>query len=383
MKVGILTYHFSDNYGALFQAYALRKWFVDAGHDASFINYHPEHVEAGGEIDIRNLFSKNNAKVIYLRLSRLKNKWFGNSLQHDGFEQFRRDFLGIFGKQYKTAKELECAELEYDLLVCGSDQVWNPSEHFGVDPVYFLDFKIKNSGARRISYAPSFGRSELNPKYDDQIKQLLLKLDGISVREMSGVSIVKQLIGTEPVCVPDPTVLLSDYTDIIKPYEVSSSKHVFCYGLRSRAVIGDVAESIAKHFDAALYSPHNPHRRWREIGETVYPCPRQWLYLLAKAEFVVTNSFHGTALSILLNKPFVVVGLQGNRSGFNARALNLLELVGLNSRFIDAFSQEKVADLINDSINWEEVNGKLNDLRSCGASYLTQQLSCTSEAFNG
>ncbi|MCQ8119705.1 polysaccharide pyruvyl transferase family protein [Methylomonas rosea] len=383
MRVGILTYHFSDNYGALFQAYALRKWFMDQGCEASFINYHPDYVEAGGEINFNKLISKSNLKVIYLKLARLKNIWFGDRQQQENFENFRREFLGITGDEYKTRSDLEAASLYYDILVCGSDQVWNPSEHFGVDPVYFLNFKTKNSNVRRISYAPSFGRSEINPRYSDEIKELLLSLDGISIREMSGVSIVKQLTGTDPVCVPDPTVLLSDYSGIIKKYDVSANKHVFCYALRSRNVIGDVAEAAAKHYGAALYSPHNPHRRWKEIGETVYPCPRQWLYLLTRSEFVVTNSFHGTALSILLNKPFVVVGLQGSRAGFNARALNLLELVGLNSRFLDDSSPEKISKVLSDSINWDEVNERIGALRASGVTYLKEQLSRVLERADG
>ncbi|MEI6065923.1 MAG: polysaccharide pyruvyl transferase family protein [Methylococcaceae bacterium] len=375
MRVGILTYHFSDNYGALFQAYALRQWFLDQGHKAEFVNYHPDHVEGGGDIQFDNLFSRKNLKVLYLKLSRLKGKWFGNRQQQDNFDHFRHEFLGVTAPVYKTIQALKAASLNYDLLVCGSDQIWNPSEQFGLDPAYFLNFTINNKLVRRISYAPSFGRSEINEQYHKELAGLLLKLDAISVREQSGVSIVKDLIGVEPVCVPDPTILLSDYSGIMTPYPVSSDKYVFCYGLRSRDVIGEVAEAVAKSLGADLYSPYNSHRRWKEIGETVYPCPRQWLYLLKNSEFVVTNSFHGTALSILLNKPFVVVGLQDNKASLNARALNLLELVGLSSRFLDDSHPESIERVLSESITWDSVNNHLADLRSQGISFLKNQLS--------
>ena len=374
MKIGILTYHFSDNYGALFQAYALRQWFLNQGHEAEFVNYHPDHVEGGGDIQFDNLFSRKNLKVLYLKLSRLKSKWFGNRQQQDNFEHFRHEFLGVTEPVYKTIQALEAASLNYDLLVCGSDQIWNPSEQFGLDPAYFLNFTINNTLVRRISYAPSFGRSEINEQYHKELVILLFKLDGISVREQSGVSIVKDLIGVEPVCVPDPTILLSDYSGIMTPYPHSSDKYVFCYGLRSRDVIGEVAEAVAKRLGAALYSPYNSHRRWKEIGETVYPCPRQWLYLLHNSEFVVTNSFHGTALSILLNKPFVVVGLQDNKATLNARALNLLELVGLSSRFLMDATPTKINEVFSSPIDWELVNEQLTVLRYAGTEYLTQQI---------
>ncbi len=375
MKVGILTYHFSDNYGALFQAYALRRWFLNQGCEADFINYHPDHIEAGGSIQFDHFFSKKNIKVIYLKLTKLKSQWFGNKKMQDNFVNFRRDFLGISGPEYKTLTELENAGLGYDLLVCGSDQIWNPSEHFGIDPVYFLDFATASKTTRRISYAPSFGRNEIDPKYKEGLAALIGKLDSVSVREQSGVAIIKDLINKEVPSVPDPTILLSDYSDVMAEYPLSPGKYVFCYGLRSRAVIGDVAEAVAGHFDAKLYSPYNAHRRWKEIGETVYPCPRQWLFLMHNAEFVVTNSFHGTALSILLNKPFVVVGLQEGKASFNARALNLLNLVGLSDRFLEKHDSSKLDSLLLNPINWDEVNARVAELRAVGSNYLSAELS--------
>lgn len=374
MNVGILTYHFSDNYGALFQAYALRQWFIEQGHNAKFINYHPDYVEGGGKIQLSNLFAKKNLKVVYLKLSRLQRKWFGNKQLDKDFEIFRNQYLGIVPPEYKSIIELEKSHPDYDLLVCGSDQIWNPSEQFGLDPVYFLNFKTSNLNVRRISYAPSFGRGEVDARYHSELKSMLNSLDGISIREQSGVSIIENLIGVTPACVPDPTILLDDYSHIMKPYELTSQKHVFCYGLRSREVIGDVAESISLQLGCALYSPYNAHRRWKEIGETVYPCPRQWLYLLNSSEFVVTNSFHGTALSILLNKPFVVVGLQGEKSKFNARALNLLDMLGLHSRFLEDFSQEKIRMVLASAIDWDQVNSRLLSLRKTGFDYLNQQI---------
>lgn len=374
MRIGIVTYHFSDNYGALFQAYALRQWFILQGHHAEFINYQPDYVEGGGVFNLTRPISKDNLKILFLKLTGLKEHFFGKKFLKLGFENFKHDKLGVISERFSFSTELDDTLDNYDLLVCGSDQIWKPSEHYGVDQVYYLDFSSKSTLPRRISYAPSFGTDFLNTEFHQAVGAAIKKLDGISVRERSGCDIVKELIGIMPLCVPDPTLLLTDYKQIMEPYPVRPGKYVFSYILRSREVVGRVAEQLAARLDAELYSPHNPHRRWREIGQTVYPCPSQWLSLLNSAEFVVTNSFHGAALSIVLNKPFVVIGLQGEKSEFNARVKNLLALVGLESRFIQCVDLNTVDTLLEKIINWKEVNHNVERLRDTGAGYLLSEM---------
>jgi hypothetical protein len=374
LKIGILTYHFSNNYGALFQAYGLKNFLTELGHDVNFVNYHPDHIETGGDLNINNIFKKSGLKVIYLKLTSLKEKYFGNKNIKEGFYNFRKDFLGIKGKEYKTLLDIEKAKLEYDILICGSDQIWNPSEHFGVDPVYFLDFNTISKKIIKISYAPSFGKSNLDEKYYAQLKKLVNRLDYISVREKSGVDILKQLTKKDISLVPDPTVLISDYKKIMKKYDDIADDYIFCYYLRSRENIGEVSEYIAQQFKYKIYSPHNSHRRWKEIGETVYPCPRQWLDLLFNSKIVITNSFHGTMLSILLNKPFIVVGIAGEKAKYNERVQNLLSQCGLEHRLINEFNKTKINQLKKTEINWAEVNEKISDMKKSGETFLTESL---------
>jgi len=376
LKIGLLTYHFSDNYGALFQAYALRHWFQSKGHEVEFINYHPAYVEEGGAFNFLKPLTKSNLKIIYLKLTKIKEDLFGNKQQKENFNNFRHDILGVNSDvEFKSLEDLNGKLNGYDMLVCGSDQIWKPSEHYGVDPVYFLDFTVKGKQPKKVAYAPSFGKDTLDAEYQSETCSLINKLDAVSVREESGCNIVQEITGNLPLSVPDPTFLLDEYASITKKYPDIANKHVFCYALRSRDAIGDVAEGIAKKLDSALYSPHNSHRRWKEIGETVYPCPQQWLYLLNKSEFVVTNSFHGTALSILLNKPFVVVGLQGNKSRFNARVKNLLKALNLESRFVQVVNEYTVEQILNSTIDWDKINQDVASLRDKGQAYLNLELS--------
>ncbi|RZA13958.1 MAG: polysaccharide pyruvyl transferase family protein, partial [Proteobacteria bacterium] len=195
LRIGILTFHFSENFGALLQAYGLRKWLADLGHSVEFINYHPSHVEGGG--DFSRLWDprafKANAKIAYLKASMLRQHLFGDKRQTEAFEAFRRNELHLSGPALPTraAVESHLAAMDhpYDLIVLGSDQVWSASDQHGLDPVYFADFAVP-PGTRRISYAPSFGRATVDPANRAELKRMISALDGVSCRERSGAAIV-------------------------------------------------------------------------------------------------------------------------------------------------------------------------------------------------
>lgn len=374
MKIGILTFHFSDNFGAVLQAYALRLWFIRHGHEANFINYHPDYIEKGGNFEnIINLSGlKKNVKVAYLKYSNIQRKFFGNKSQASKFENFRKKYLGISGEEFKSVDALVNIE-KYDLLVAGSDQIWNPSGHVGLDPAYFLYFSSEFD-IPKISYAASFGKDNLDKNYHENAKKMLQQLTAISVREESGVSIVKNISGCDAVCVPDPTFLNDDYSELISQSNEISTNHIFCYALRTSDGIRDVAHLISKEFNAPIFSPYNVHRRWREIGSTVFPGPADWLKLLINSKYIVTNSFHATVFAILYKKPFLVVGLPGSRAGLNARAKNLLAKLGLSDRYIDSTDVVSVNSKIKEKINWEEVNNCRQAMKLQGEIFLQSQL---------
>lgn len=375
MRVGILTFHFSENFGALLQAYALRKWFCDRGHIAEFIPYHPTHVEKGGPIRLAlsNSAIKANAKILYLKSSGFLHRHLGNKEQAEQFADFRRSHLGISGSQLQTIAELQAIASSYDLIVAGSDQIWSPSVQYGFDPAYFLTF-AKDSSARRISYAASFGRDRLAPQEVEALAPLLQSLSSISVREQSGLDIIKTASGREAVCVPDPTLLHDQYDELLRSAGDCRKGHVFCYALRTAEGIREVAESAASALSVSIISPYNVHRRWREIGQTVHPGPAEWVSQLANASFVVTNSFHGTVFSILFRKPFLVAELPGSRAVMNARSRNLLGQVGLMDRFVSKDQISQVRELVNSPIDWAEVATKQKTLRQGGASFLEDEL---------
>ncbi len=377
MNVGILTFHFSDNYGAALQAYALRRWLTEQGHHASFIDYRPAHIEHGGRLSMPTSPAriKANLKVVYLAVSSFIHEHFGNRDQKEKFVRFREHFLDIPSGSALTDNGASLAAAQsFDLIVAGSDQIWSPSQHFGFDPNYFLAF-ANAFPARKISYAASFGRDRVSSSEAAQLPQLLHHFDAISVREASGVTLVERATGQTPANVPDPTLLHSNYAELTDraPPE-HDDPYIFCYGLRSPDNIRQTADLVSEQLGCPVLSPHNPHRRWVEIGHTVYPDPGEWVSLVKNARFVVTNSFHGTVFALLFRKPFIVAGLTGDKAAANARAIHLLRAVGLDNRFAPSFSAQNVQALMASEIDWEAVDQRLADLRHAGSAFLSTQL---------
>ncbi|PRX09051.1 UNVERIFIED_ORG: polysaccharide pyruvyl transferase [Martelella mediterranea] len=378
-RIGIFTYHFSENFGALMQAYGTRQWLIEQGHQAEFVNYHPRYVEEGG--DFSGIFKpahfRSNLKILYLKLSRLKRKFLGNRQQAELFAAFHRDVLGVTGTRLETKEDVETflssREGRFDMLITGSDQIWNPSDQKGLDPVYFLAFgpTVK---ARRVTYAPSFGRATLDTAYNDDVRAYIGTVDGLSVREQSGVDILRSVTRREAACVPDPAILLGDFSTLVDRAEPVRTGHVFCYALRSGDGIREVTEEVSRTIGAPIVSPYNVHRRWREIGETVYPSPAGWVSLINSSEFSVTNSFHGTVLSILLQKPFLVVGLPGVKGGLNERAKDLLQKLELTDRFVEAGDVATARRRIGEPIDWAKTSENLQKMQKTGRDFLNAQL---------
>lgn len=380
LRIGILTFHFSDNYGALMQAYGLRTWLIRAGFAAEFINYHPEHVEKGGSFLLRTDLKawKANAKIAFLKLSAVRRLLFGSKRQRLSFEEFRRDQLGVQGDLLRTPAEVDAflngSSAPFDVIVCGSDQIWSPSVQRGLDPAYFAYFRSISGTVRRISYAASFGRDLSGERVDPRIQEYLSALDAISVREKSGEELVAKLIGVKPKRDPDPTILLGDFSDLYRHIPHSNEDYIFCYALRTGHKIRKVAGVLGDELKCSIKSPYNAHRRWPEIGHTIYSSPAEWLGSIRDAKFVVTNSFHGAVFSVLLRKSFIVVKLPGSKSPANDRSMNLLSELGLETRLVSGDDPAAVVDLLNTPIDWERCNRNLHQLKRIGEDYLRDEL---------
>lgn len=345
MKIGIITFHWATNYGAVLQAYALQKYLAKEGYNVQIIDYVPKSV-------------RTKQKLIAL-----KNRDFAFFLQEKLLYEFRKQYLNLTEKKYSSHKSLIKGKFDFDTIIAGSDQIWNESFTLRgegkVTLSYFADFAADN--VKRIAYAASFGFHTPTEQYIETVKQEMRKFYAISVRETDGVDIVAAH-DLKCCVVCDPTALLTkqDYKEIIKNNRIEGCK-VFAYILRENQ---EEAWKTAKYV-GAVYGEDIVEKKY--IGSM-----EDWLSSVLQSSIVVTNSFHGVMLSIIMNKPFIALLING--SGMNSRITTLLEKTGLTSRLAEHFSEENINKIVAADIDWKEVNQNMSELRLTGINFLRQVL---------
>ncbi len=295
--------------------------------------------------------------------------------QNSRFNQFTEECLQLSPRRYRRVSELRKHSPDYDVYICGSDQIWNPSKQNGLDPACFLDFGPDS--IRRVSYAASFGGSAIDKRYHNELSRYLSGLDCISIREGSGRDLVKQFSGRDCHIVPDPTFLvdLDDLTQRSGATSVCSGK-IFSYVLRSGQGLYDFQRELSESLKLGLVQPLNPHQRWKSYGDVVPMSPFEWLRAIRESSAVITNSFHGTVFAILANRPFLSVRLSGAKSFLNERMEYLINSLGLETRQISLDQVENGAGLMQEPIDWDLVNSRISKMRKNGVAFLEAALSC-------
>jgi len=257
-------------------------------------------------------------------------------------ERFRRERLRLSSETYLDAASLHRKPPVFEAYVVGSDQVWNPLIQRS-DPAYFLDFAPP--GKKRISYAASFGLSVLPEEYIDAYRTWLVQFDCLSTREYEGQRIIKQITGRDAELTLDPTLLLNntEWSDVLTPY-AHDRPYILCYSIWAQrsveASIVHVSRRIADltGWDIVMVVVSERIRfrpGWRRVVDAG---PSEFLGLLKDAAFVVTDSFHGTALAIGNSKPFVAI-VDRDLSPVqdrSSRITTLLRLLGLEHRILPA-----------------------------------------------
>lgn len=362
MKAGVITFHSAHNFGASLQTWALQRVLKNNHIDAYVINYHPPIID-----DLYNPLKGKEG--IRKRLAELK-------LKHDNPRSLQRfkNYTHFIQKQfdlvgdYTDYQELADASLDLDAYIVGSDQVWN-SEHIGgFDPAYFLDFV--NPGKIKISYAASIGKDYLLPIYHDRIRNSLKSFTSISVREKSAVKAVKELAGRPVDVVLDPTLLLpkEDY-EAIKTVPSMKEKYIFVYMMEHNPEVIAFANRVSTATGLPIIQ-RRPGKLFRnEIGSCYTSAPGDFLGLIENAEYVITNSFHGTVFSIIYETPFVSM----LHSNTGSRTVDLLESLELDSHLL--YSKEEFKDFEQFKIQEpEKLRKRILELREFSLSFLIDAL---------
>lgn len=371
MKIGILTFHFSNNYGALLQAYCLQQYLLSIGHDVEFINYHPYYVEQGGSISeiLKPAISRRYLKKVYLFVNSIKQRLLSNPEAIASLDAFRYNNLCISSDISRSSEELQACLGSYDHIILGSDQIWNPSDQYGLDPVYFghpYSAKVPVS-----SYAASFGSIERISPLSSLIVPFLRNLSNCSVREQDASSYLSSL-GIDSSLVPDPTLLI-DNLDAFKrlPDGINLENSIFTYALRSSAGVREAAIELSSELKLQLISAYTPWRRWKRIGFEISLDPFSFLGAISSSRVVVSNSFHGIVCSILLKKQFIAIALPGAKAGLSSRVYSFLHSVGLEDRLLFPGSHSKALEVLSREINWTMVSRKLSVLQGDGRKFLS------------
>lgn len=340
-KIGIITILKVNNYGAELQAYATQKALQLMGHDAEIIDYlfykNPCHKRTKMSAPTAKMSVKKHLQEWLFPIIanwRARNYREAQEARNKKFEKFHADNTKQ-SECYESLDKLKTAQLDYDVLMSGSDQVWNPGIYSSLDP-YLLHFgsdKIK-----RVSYASSFGVSSLPEDVKEYYKNALQKYSSISVREDKAVDLVKSISGRDAQLVLDPTLLLNkeQWLEVAKPVDaLPEVPYVLIYELIPVSYVKELAKYVSEQTGmpiVRLCKNASVEDIEPEIINVIDAGPSEFLTLFDKAGCVVTNSFHGTAFSINFGKQFYTV-IPKDKSN-NSRQQSILRLFNCEDRMI-------------------------------------------------
>lgn len=359
-KVSVITMHRIYNYGSVLQTYATQKIMENAGLQCEIVDYiSPYRAKKPLFLEYPPSLEGKKLKKFLYYIAKIPSF----VLKDITFGGFIKKHLKLSTKQYITNSDLLDDPPKADIYVTGSDQVWNSKYNHGVDGSYYLNFVKKD--APKIAFVSSFGRNELSKEEQTAVSPMLQQYKSISVREDSAVEILSKM-GIESTCLVDPTLQINkDEWTKLASKKLVKEKYLLLFLLYNEDNgATEYAIKTAKSKGLKLVKLSWELKKPKGIDVLfTHRKPENFLSLFANAEFVVTNSFHGVAFSINLNRQFAFVP----RKEFNGRIESLLRLTGLENRKVLHLNN---IDLINQKINYDDVNSILGYERERAKKYL-------------
>lgn len=354
MKIGVITFVKCDNYGAELQAFALQWKLNSLGYDTEVINLEKKNIDMKRNPDvivgaIKQRIKKDGIKAIISIFRKIKEtrKRVADEIAYKDLDERKHKLFELFfekkikhsDKYYSLDDITTASDLEYDIYIAGSDQIWNYIHTDRLD-VYFLMFANKFH-AKKISYAASISIYDIPRKLRSIYKTYFENIDYISVRELHGAELVRKYSNKRAEVVLDPTFLLSkeDWIRNVAHDVPVDGDYLLIYTLSGSQHIRSKAHCIAKKMGLKVVNIKSNYSKEPEDGTIHFYeiGPAEWVGLWSKAKYVVTDSFHGTAFSINFNIPFTT--LVNPNSMMNSRVLSILKITELEQRIIyDTFS---------------------------------------------
>lgn len=360
MKICTITCHDVYNVGASLQAYALQTYLKSLGHDVKIIDYKPDYLSKHYRLDVvgNPKYDKPFVREAYL-LAKLPGR-LRVLPRKKAFDSFTAKHLDLT-RRYVSNEELKADPPEADAFFAGSDQIWNPLFPNGKDPAFYLDFVQQGV---RASYAASFAVDEFPQELREVTAQYLSRFDHIAVRETSGLSVLKTLGITNAVTVLDPVFLLdrAQWEAMAEKPERCEKPYLLVYDFDNSPAVRKLAERIAAERGLHIYSVFK-----LPYAERCFPLcgPEAFLGLMQHAAFVLSNSFHATAFSVIFEKEFAVVE---RREKINTRMRDFTAMLGLSDHMVTAETE------IPDGTDWTAVRRCLKDEIDHAKAYIDEVL---------
>lgn len=389
MQIGIINFHFSHNYGAVLECIALKEVINALGHQVSVIDYRPTYLVQQQTVYPNPIeYAKwaagdfHDSTVIYRwyrmirraaqAIFKYRNVALRKQREH-AFEPFIERNMCLT-KRYTTQDELRANPPAFDVYISGSDQIWNPYVTGGkLDPCYFLQFGVDT--IRRVAYAVSPCQLDVQ-KYAEALNVYLSRYAAISLREDEKRNELRRIVGNDiPICL-DPTLLLP--ADEYRRFEETISEekpYILVYGFLDRDdlhLLEQTTEMLAQTMCMRIIDISQDSLKW-SIATIQYKSvtPGEFLSYIKNATYVVTNSFHGTAFSLIYHKRLLSV----KKSGTGSRLFQILSQVGLSRLYIEDAVQSDIMREILCDIDYKESDKKLSLLANDSISYIVASLS--------
>lgn len=354
MKIGILTYHRAENYGAVLQAVALRTTLEHMGHEAYFIDYYPNYHKEGyalPPIPWTNIIKHPCSHISFLK------DYIYKYLRKRNFKKFKKNYINSYCTSLKD---------NFDIIIYGSDQIWRKQRQLNdYNPIYFGSNNIKTQ--KHISYAAS---ADMVPKTkEDRIRfqQLLKHLSSISVRETLLQNSIKEL-GFNSVVSLDPAFLLSkeEWIHLLDLKKTTEEKYLLIYDLHETL---DYLTILNKATENHLKVKRLIGRANLQLKNTAHITagPTDFVEMIMNAECIITNSFHGLVFSLIFQKPVLVTSLPQ----LNGRIKSLLELINHPELYVEI---KEISTCIPHEIDYTDINKRLSVLKDSSVEYLNKAI---------
>lgn len=373
-KIGIITYpKIEEGKGRFLQAYALFSAVKELGYQPEILNYYPEDwmTNKTTMAKIRNFLRNPNIwgyiKIFRHKFSERRNK---NSIEASTAKYFafiKRNI--VYDYSHILTKE-ELLNKSFDAWICGSDQIWNSHFSVGTDSAYYLQFAPKN---RRISYAASMGTLDVNKDFILQQEKWISEIPYISVRENGTKDMLRERfdINSEHVC--DPTFLMDkEWWNGLSSKRIIKGSYLLLFLFDSNPLPRKMAEQIASRRNLEIVCISDDYRDSKKYNIPYGVGPEEFVSLFRYADYVCTQSFHGTVLSIIFNRQFLVFDRSGKGevSGLLLRIRDLLNQLDLDERIIkNSVSVSEISE-----IDFSESNKRIEESRNKGIEFLSKAI---------